>query len=59
MNMTQQDAELHQKAVELKARFGRDVFNDFDIDDPGFNENFFEILDEMVEHCPVVRSNVG
>jgi cytochrome P450 len=57
--MTQQDAEMHAKSAELKARFGRDMFNDFDIDDPRFNEHFFEILDEMVQHCPVVRSNVG
>jgi cytochrome P450 len=40
-------------------RYGRDMFNDFDIDDPKFNEHFFEILDDMVAHCPVVRSNVG
>lgn len=43
----------------LKVRYGRDMFNDFDIDDPRFNDNFFEILDEMVAKCPVVRSNVG
>jgi cytochrome P450 len=41
------------------SRYGRDMFNDFDIDDPKFNEHFFEILDDMVAHCPVVRSNVG
>jgi cytochrome P450 len=40
-------------------RYGRDMFHDFDIDDPKFNEHFFEILDDMVAHCPVVRSNVG
>jgi cytochrome P450 len=43
----------------LVSRFGRDMFNDFDIDDPAFNEHFFDILDEMVAKCPVVRSNVG
>jgi cytochrome P450 len=50
-----QDAEAAQR-VE---RYGRDVFNDFDIDDPRFNEHFFDVLDDMVAHCPVVRSNVG
>jgi cytochrome P450 len=40
-------------------RYGRDMLNDFDIDDPKFNDHFFEILDEMVTRCPVVRSNVG
>jgi cytochrome P450 len=44
---------------ELKARYGRDIFRDFDIDDPAFNENFFDVLDDLVEGCPVARSNVG
>lgn len=48
-----------QRKKEIGSRFGRDMFNDFDIDDPRFNEHFFDILDDMVEHCPVVRSNVG
>ena len=43
----------------LSEKWGRDMFNDFDIDDPKFNEHFFEILDSMVRQCPVVRSNVG
>ena len=43
----------------LSEKWGRDMFKDFDIDDPKFNEHFFEILDSMVQHCPVVRSNVG
>jgi cytochrome P450 len=47
------------KAAERIERYGRDVFHDFDIDDPRFNEHFFEVLDDMVAHCPVVRSNVG
>src|SRR3546814_18984021 len=46
-------------AEALKQRFGRDVFRDFDIDDPSFNNQFFDILDTMVAKCPVVRSNVG
>ncbi len=41
------------------ARFGRDMFEDFDIDDPGFNENFTEVLDEFVARCPVAHSKVG
>ena len=40
-------------------KFGRDMFNDFDIDDPSFNENFTAVLDEFVAKCPVARSNVG
>src|SRR3546814_7722078 len=35
-------------AEALKQRFGRDVFRDFDIDDPSFNNQFFDILDTMV-----------
>jgi cytochrome P450 len=38
---------------------GRDWFNDFDVEDPRFGENLEEILDEMVQKCPVGRSNVG
>ena len=41
------------------AKYGRDIYNDFDIDDPTFNENFYEILDDLVDKCPVARSNVG
>ena len=41
------------------AKFGRDIYHDFDIDDPAFNEHFHEIVDSLVAKCPVVRSNVG
>lgn len=41
------------------AKYGRDLFNDFDIHDPKFNEHFEEVLDDMVTRCPVARSNVG
>ena len=51
--VTQADVE------EAIAKYGRDVYHDFDIDDPRFNENFHEILDDIVEKCPVVKSNKG
>lgn len=44
---------------ELKARFGRDIFNDFDFNDPVFNDRFGEILEEHLAHCPVAWSNDG
>ncbi|MGE4304040.1 MAG: cytochrome P450 [Novosphingobium sp.] len=44
---------------ELKAQFGRDIFNDFDYDDPQFNTQFHEVLETHLAHCPVARSNVG
>lgn len=44
---------------ELKARFGQDIFRDFDYEDPKFNDTFFDVLDEQLAHCPVARSNVG
>jgi cytochrome P450 len=56
--MAQQDTE-HPHTQEHLSRYGRDMFNDFDIDDPKFNEHFFDVLDDMVARCPVVRSNVG
>lgn len=43
----------------LVKRFGRDLINDFDLDDPAFNENFDETLNFMVRKCPVVHSTVG
>ena len=44
---------------EMIARFGRDLINDFDLDDPAFNTQFDEMLDYMVRKCPVVHSKVG
>jgi cytochrome P450 len=43
----------------LIERFGRDLVNDFDLDDPAFNERFDETLNFMVRKCPVVHSKVG
>jgi cytochrome P450 len=43
----------------LTARFGRDIQNDFDLDDPRFNDQFDETLNFIVRKCPVVRSQVG
>jgi cytochrome P450 len=59
--MTQQeiDAANQKNGEDMRARYGRDLFNDFDLDDPRFNDHFFDILDDMVAHCPVARSNVG
>jgi cytochrome P450 len=54
------DEALRRKhGEEMKKRYGRDMFNDFDIDDPRFGDNLFPILDAMLDKCPVVRSNVG
>jgi cytochrome P450 len=54
------DEALRRKhGEEMKKRFGRDMFNDFDIDDPRFGDNLFPILDAMLDKCPVVRSKVG
>lgn len=40
-------------------RFSRDMFNDFDIEDPEFNDRFYDVLDEFVAKCPVAHSKVG
>jgi cytochrome P450 len=54
------DEALRRKCgEEMKKRYGRDMFYDFDIDDPQFGDNLFPILDAMLDKCPVVRSNVG
>ena len=44
---------------ELIARFGRDIFDDFDYNDPMFNAKFNETLEAHLEHCPVAHSKVG
>jgi cytochrome P450 len=46
-------------ADELKEKFGRDIYRDFDYDDPRFNTQFNEVLESHLQHCPVARSNVG
>lgn len=52
-------ADTAPTSEELKAHFGRDIFRDFDYDDPNFNVNFNETLNMQLKHCPVARSNVG
>lgn len=39
--------------------FSRDMYGDFDIEDPEFNARFYDVIDAMVAECPVARSNVG
>jgi cytochrome P450 len=45
--------------ADMVARYGRDMFNDFDIEDATFNERFIEVMDDLVAGCPMARSNVG
>ncbi|MBS9376518.1 Camphor 5-monooxygenase [Rhodococcus sp. B50] len=39
--------------------FKRDMFNDFDFEDPEFNERFEDVLNEMAAKCPVAHSKTG
>lgn len=39
--------------------FKRDMFEDFDFNDPEFNERFDDVITEMATKCPVAHSNVG
>lgn len=57
--MTQVDPGTHQRNEDVAGRFGRDIFNDFDLDAPVFNDRFYEVQDALVAGCPVARSNVG
>jgi cytochrome P450 len=41
------------------AKYGRDIYNDFDLDAPVFNSHHVEIIDDLVEKCPVAHSQVG
>jgi cytochrome P450 len=47
------------ESIHERVGFGRDIFADFDIEDPEFNERFDEILDAFVAECPMARSDVG
>lgn len=40
-------------------KYGRDIYNDFDLDDPAFNDQHVAIIDDLVEKCPVAHSKVG
>ena len=40
-------------------KYGRDIYNDFDLDDPAFNHKHVEIVDDLVAKCPVAHSKVG
>lgn len=51
------DPEITPEA--LIERFGRDLVNDFDLDDPRFSDRFDETVDFMARKCPVVHSTVG
>jgi cytochrome P450 len=42
-----------------KAKYGRDIYHDFDLDAPVFNDRLLDVLDDLVEKCPVARSQVG
>lgn len=44
---------------ESVARYGRDIYNDFDLNDPVFNDQLWNILDDIVDKCPVARSTDG
>ena len=51
------DPELSPEA--LTERFGFDVLRDFDLDKPEFNDQFQEVMDFVVQKCPVVHSPTG
>ncbi len=40
-------------------KYGRDIYNDFDLDDPVFTDKHVEIIDDLVAKCPVAHSKVG
>jgi cytochrome P450 len=51
------DPELSPEA--LTERFGFDVVRDFDLEKPEFNDNFQEVMDFVVQKCPVLHSTTG
>jgi hypothetical protein len=63
--VTEQTAPPQTNAVtqgdveEAEARYGRDIYHDFDLNAPVWNDRFYEINDDLVARCPVARSEVG
>lgn len=39
--------------------YPRDIFMDFDLDDPSLSSNFEEVMHELVARCPVSKSQKG
>lgn len=37
----------------------RDMYADFDIEDPSLSERFEEVMGDLVAHCPVAHSKIG
>lgn len=37
----------------------RDMYADFDIEDPSLSERFEEVMGDLVAHCPVAHSQIG
>ena len=52
-------APTEDDIAESIKKYGRDIYNDFDLDDKAFNDQHFEIIDDLVEKCPVAHSKVG
>ena len=52
-------APTEEDVAESVRKYGRDIYNDFDLDDPVFNDRNAEIIDDLVEKCPVAHSEVG
>ena len=38
---------------------GRNMYTDFNIEDPSLAERFDEVLEDLIKNCPVARSTIG
>ncbi|MGQ0623306.1 MAG: cytochrome P450 [Sporichthyaceae bacterium] len=63
MGFKAQETEYHpptQADIDASiAKYGRDIYNDFDLDAACFNDQHSDIIDDLVEKCPVAHSTVG
>jgi cytochrome P450 len=50
------DAAMAEYALE---RYGRDIFGDFDINAECMKDNLENVVEDLLERCPVAHSNVG
>ena len=56
---TDYPAPTEADVEESIRKYGRDIYNDLDVDDPSFNHQHVEVIDDLVAKCPVAHSKVG
>jgi cytochrome P450 len=59
MRETEQDGDRATLSGYSLQRYGRDIFGDFDINADYMKTAFTDVLDDLVQRCPVAHGNAG